>query len=79
MAFGFPVSRRHGAYLADLDVATVVGGLATAAGERGSMAVYLHNTVLHLAERGIHDHYPWDMQDRVARRIEHGPPYPALA
>lgn len=78
-ALGFPVSRRHRAYLADLDVATVVEALATAAGERGSMAEYLHNTVLHLAERGIHDRYLWDMQDRVARRIEQGPPRPVLA
>lgn len=66
-------------HLADLDAATVVAALTTAAGERGSMAEVLRNMALHraesgIAERGIHDRYLWDMQDRVARWIVRGRP-----
>ena len=43
------------------------------------MAEVLRNMALHraesgIAERGIHDRYLWDMQDRVARWIVGGRP-----
>ncbi|MEJ6714919.1 MAG: gamma-glutamylcyclotransferase [Rhodobacterales bacterium] len=69
-AIGFPISRSSANYLPGLTTEAVVNALATATGERGSMAEYLYNTVTHLAERGIHDRYLWKMQDLVARQIE---------
>ena len=68
-AIGFPISRKSEAYLPGLSTETVVQALATAAGERGSMAEYLHSTIAHLAERGIHDGYLWRLQELVADRI----------
>ena len=69
-AIGFPISRSSPAYLPGLTTETVVQALATAAGERGSMAEYLHSTITHLEARGIHDRYLWTLQDLVARKIE---------
>lgn len=69
-AIAFPISRSHPAYLPDLTEDQVVHALATAAGERGSMAEYLHSTVTHLEQRGIHDRYLWRLQELVADRIE---------
>lgn len=68
-AIGFPVSRKSDFYLADLSTEQIVHALATAAGERGTMAEYLHSTITHLAQRGIHDHYLWRLQSLVAARI----------
>jgi cation transport protein ChaC len=59
-------------YLAGLTEDVIVEALATAAGERGSMAEYLLSTVEHLEARGIHDRYLWRMQERVAERLERG-------
>ena len=69
-AIGFPISRQSDLYLPGLTTETVVHALATAAGERGSMAEYLHSTITHLADRGIHDGYLWQMQALVADRIK---------
>ncbi len=68
-AIAFPISRSSDAYLPGLSEDVVVNALATAAGERGSMAEYLHSTVKHLQDRGIHDRYLWRMQELVAERI----------
>jgi cation transport protein ChaC len=68
-AIAFPISRKSEAYLPGLTTETVVEALATAAGERGSMAAYLHNTVCQLEMRGIHDRYLWRLQELVADRI----------
>ncbi|MCX7286576.1 MAG: gamma-glutamylcyclotransferase [Rhodobacterales bacterium] len=68
-AIAFPISRSSPAYLPDLTEEMVVQALATAAGERGSMAEYLASTVEHLEARGIHDRYLWRMQALVAERI----------
>ena len=68
-AITFPISRSSDAYLPGLTEAAVVEALATAAGERGSMAEYLHSTVSHLERRGIHDRYLWRLQELVADRI----------
>jgi glutathione-specific gamma-glutamylcyclotransferase len=64
--------RSHPAYLADLSDEVVIKALATAAGERGSMAEYLRSTIEHLEARGIHDRYLWRMQKLVADRLEQG-------
>ncbi len=69
-AIAFPISRKSQAYLPGLSEETVVEALATAAGERGSMADYLYSTVRHLEDRGIHDRYLWHLQKKVAERIE---------
>lgn len=68
-ALAFPIDRSSPAYLPGLDEAVVVEALATAAGERGSMAEYLCSTVQHLEDRGIHDRYLWRLQHLVADRI----------
>lgn len=68
-AIAFPVSRKSPAYLPGLTEEEIVHALATAAGERGSMAEYLSSTVQHLEDRGIHDRYLWRMQSLVADRI----------
>jgi cation transport protein ChaC len=69
-AIAFPISRSHPAYLPGLTEEQVVHSLASAAGERGSMAEYLHSTVTHLEQRGIHDRYLWRLQELVADRLE---------
>jgi glutathione-specific gamma-glutamylcyclotransferase len=38
----------------------------------GSCAAYLHNTVRHLEDLGIHDRYLWQLQQMVADRIDQG-------
>lgn len=63
----------HPAYLADLTEDIVVEALATAAGERGSMAEYLRSTVEHLEARDINDRYLWRLQGLVADRLARGP------
>ncbi len=62
--------RAHPAYLPELSEEVIVESLATAAGERGTMAEYLQSTVVHLEERGVHDPFLWRMQKLVARRIQ---------
>ncbi len=69
-AIAFPISRQSDAYLPDHTTETVVEALATAAGERGSMAEYLYSTITHLEARGIHDRYLWRLQELVALWIE---------
>ncbi len=68
-AIAFPIRRSSPAYLPGLTEDVVVEALATASGERGSMAEYLASTVQHLEDRGIHDRYLWRMQALVANRI----------
>lgn len=69
-AIAFPINRNSPAYLPGLTEEQVVEALATAAGERGTMAEYLHSTITHLQARGIHDHYLWRLQGLVADRID---------
>jgi len=42
---------------------------ATAAGKRGSMAEYLHSSVTHLEQCGIHDCYLWRLHQLVADKL----------
>lgn len=72
-ALAFPISRQSDAYLPGLATEIIVKALATAAGERGSMAEYLYSTITHLEQRGIHDRYLWKMQDLVADWLESEP------
>lgn len=65
--------RTHPGYLPGLTLEVIVEALATAAGERGSMAEYLRSTVEHLESRGIHDRYLWEIQKLVAERLTNGP------
>jgi glutathione-specific gamma-glutamylcyclotransferase len=71
-ALAFLTDRSHPAFLPGLTEDMVVEALATAAGERGSMAEYLRSTIEHLEARGIHDRYLWRMQELVADRLERG-------
>ena len=68
-AIGFPINRNSPSYLPGPTTDQIVSDLATAAGERGSMAEYLHSTITHLADRGIHDGYLWKLQTLMAERI----------
>ena len=43
--------------------------ITRACGHMGSNAAYLYNTVLHLAEAGIHDRNLWHLQKLVAQEI----------
>jgi cation transport protein ChaC len=51
--------------------------LARAAGQWGSGATYLHNTIVQLEELGIHDSYLWRLQRLVAAEIAAMPPLAA--
>ncbi len=73
-ALTFVISPASGFYVSGLADETVADALATAAGERGTMAEYLHSTVAHLEARGIHDPYLWRLQEMVAERLERGAP-----
>ncbi len=72
-ALAFPISRQSPAYLPGLTTEEVVKALATASGERGSMADYLLSTITHLEQRGIHDRYLWKVQELVADWLENPP------
>ncbi len=65
----FPIDRRAAAYARGACEDQVITSLSTAAGDRGTMAEYLLNTVSHLQKRGIHDRYLWRLQSRVAQKI----------
>ena len=69
-ALAFPIDRTSSRYVAGLTLDQTAAALATAAGERGSMADYRCSTVSRLEAHGIHDRYLWHLQDRVARLLE---------
>jgi glutathione-specific gamma-glutamylcyclotransferase len=69
-AITFCIDRRSGRYVAGLSEAEVAAVLAKAVGSRGSMAEYLHNTVAHLEQLGIHDGHLWRLQEMVADLID---------
>jgi cation transport protein ChaC len=69
-AITFAMDRKSKAYIAGLSPEDIADVLAVASGRWGSMAEYLHNTVKHLEELGIHDRYLWRLQALVAERIE---------
>lgn len=57
-------------YKAGRPLREVAHGLARACGHWGSGADYLHNTVSHLEQLGIHDEGLWQLQELVAQEIE---------
>lgn len=69
-AITFIMDRHSGLYVGDLSEEATVDMLATAVGEWGSMAEYLHNTVSHLEQLGIRDSHLWRLQELVAQRLE---------
>ncbi|NGP16356.1 gamma-glutamylcyclotransferase [Devosia aurantiaca] len=69
-ALTFCIDRQSGRYVSGLSEAEVADVLAKATGSRGSMAEYLHQTVDHLEQMGIHDPHLWRLQHLVADRIE---------
>ena len=68
-AIAFVMNRQAPAYVGRLAEADVADALAKACGHWGSGAEYLHNTVMHLEENGIHDRNLWRLQKLVAARI----------
>jgi cation transport protein ChaC len=68
-ALAFVMNRQAPAYVGRLAPEEVADVLAKACGHWGSGAEYLHNTVLHLEENGIHDSNLWRLQKLVAARI----------
>ena len=69
-ALTFCIDRQSGRYVSGLSNAEIAGVLARAVGDRGSMAQYLHATVQHLEQVGIHDPHLWQLQALVADQIE---------
>ncbi|MBB3021019.1 cation transport protein ChaC [Microvirga lupini] len=69
-ALAFVMNRQSSAYVGRLTLNDVADVLAKACGHWGSGAEYLHNTVMHLEEHGIHDSNLWRLQRLVAAKIE---------
>jgi cation transport protein ChaC len=69
-ALTFAMNRKSGRYIGHLSEEETADMLATACGFRGSMAEYLHATVEHLEQMGIHDRHLWRLQHLTAERIE---------
>ncbi|HTN14366.1 MAG TPA: gamma-glutamylcyclotransferase [Sphingomonadaceae bacterium] len=69
-ALTFAMDRHSPRYIGGLSPDATADVLASACGFKGSMAQYLHATVLKLEELGIHDRYLWQLQALVADRID---------
>jgi cation transport protein ChaC len=69
-ALTFAMNRKSGRYVSGLSDDALADVLASACGFRGSMCEYLHATVSHLEELGIHDSHLWRLQAMVAERVE---------
>ncbi|QRM29619.1 gamma-glutamylcyclotransferase [Microvirga sp. VF16] len=69
-ALTFVMNRKAPAYVGRLAPEEVADVLARACGHWGSGAEYLHNTVMHLEEHGIHDSNLWRLQKLVAAKID---------
>lgn len=69
-AITFVINRKGGRYVRGLSLEEIADTLASAAGPVGSMADYLHSTVDHLENLGIHDKHLWRLQELVGERIE---------
>jgi cation transport protein ChaC len=69
-AIAFVINRQGGRYVRGLSLEAIADALARASGPVGSMADYLHSTVDHLENLGIHDKHLWRLQELVGERIE---------
>jgi glutathione-specific gamma-glutamylcyclotransferase len=72
-AIGFVVDRRSQFYSGRLAPEEVADVVSRAAGHWASCAEYLHNTISHLEELGIHDRNLWRLQALVAERMACSP------
>jgi cation transport protein ChaC len=68
-AIAFTTNPNELGYVGGLTDDQVADTLSRAVGMYGSMPDYLRNTVLALAEVGIHDEYLWRIQDLVAAKL----------
>ena len=68
-AMAFVLDRKVAAYTGPRTYEETADVLAKACGHGGSGAEYLHNTVVKLAEHGIHDRNLWALDRLVAERI----------
>jgi glutathione-specific gamma-glutamylcyclotransferase len=68
-AIAFVINRNGSVYTGKLTPEETADRLAKACGHWGSCAEYLHNTIVHLGQRGIHDRNLWHLQKLVAERI----------
>lgn len=64
-AIAFTVNRKHASYAGNISLETTVESIATAAGELGSSADYLSQTVDGLISVGIKDKQLLLLRDRV--------------
>jgi cation transport protein ChaC len=78
-AIAFVINRKGRVYAGNISPEEVARVLAKACGHWGSCAEYLHNTVVHLEERGIHDRNLWRLQGLVAQRITAATSFPVAA
>jgi len=69
-ALTFAMNRKSSRYIGGLTPEATADVLASACGYKGSMAQYLHATVVQLEQLGIHDSYLWKLQGLVADRID---------
>jgi cation transport protein ChaC len=69
-AVAFVMNRQSRFYTGRLPPEEVADAISKACGHWGSCAEYLHNTVAHLEQHGIHDRSLWRLQELVAERIE---------
>ena len=69
-AISFVINRKSDRYVGRLSLEEIADALAVAVGPFGSMADYLHNTVRHLEEAGLHDGHLWRLQELVGERLE---------
>lgn len=68
-ALAFVIDRAGPNYIGRLPLEEEAALIAGACGHGGSCAEYLHNTIVHLAEFGIHDRNLWRLQSLVAEKI----------
>ena len=72
-AVAFVIDPASDLYVGGLDIGEVARSLATSAGERGTMADYLLQTVGNLEALGIHDPHLWRLQELVAEELDNPP------
>lgn len=69
-AITFAIDRQSGSYRGRQSPDLIADILSTAAGQSGTMAEYLFQTVNRLEEMGLHDRHLWRLQALVAERLE---------
>lgn len=69
-AIAFTANPESLSYTGGLPIDVVAERISRACGHWGSNAEYLRQTTLSLESEGIHDPYLWDLQERVAKKIE---------